>query len=296
MQTVKYTNTPSFHCLEDLREPPIDIALVHMGKEVCKPYHAFSGVHDEYIIHFVLSGHGFYSVNGNTQSLDPGQMFLIYPGESVVYCADKNVPWTYVWVGFNGVGVDTILKNCGFSKSHLVLPAPDIQSYIHCFDDFFEHISLSFSDRLYRESVLLKLIAILSEHHTQLMVNNDLVKTDYGDNEYVNLAIDYINEMYRQNISVIDIAEKVGITRSHLNHSFQKELNVSVQKFLIDFRMHKAANLLINTTLTVKEISSQVGYQDQLVFSKAFKKKFGMSPKNYRNYKAELEIRKHKFL
>lgn len=289
MPKAKYTNTPSFHCLEALREPPVDIALVHMGKEVCKPYHAFSGAHKEYVIHFVLEGHGFYSVNGNTWSIESGQMFLIYPGESVVYCSDKNIPWTYAWIGFNGVGVDTVLKNCGFSKNQLVLPAPDMQRCIQCFDDFFEHISLSFSDRLYRESILLKLIAILSEHHARLMPDHDSGKTDYGDNKYVNLAIDYINEMYRQNISVVDIAEKVGITRSHLNYSFQKELNVSIQKFLIDFRMHKAANFLINTTLPVKEIAAQVGYQDQLVFSKAFKKRFGMSPTNYRSYKTETE-------
>lgn len=92
MHTVKYTDSPNFHCLEDLREPSIDISLIHMGKETCKPYHAFSGIRDEYIIHFIVSGHGFYSANGNTWSLGPGQMFLIYPGETVVYCADKNTP------------------------------------------------------------------------------------------------------------------------------------------------------------------------------------------------------------
>lgn len=292
MRTIKYTNSPDFHCLEDLRETSIDIALVHMGKETCKPYHAFSGIRDEYIIHFILSGHGFYSANGNTWSLGPGQMFLIYPGESIVYCADKNTPWTYVWIGFNGVGIGTILNNCGFSKSRLVLSAPALDEYIGCFDDFFEHISLSFSDRLYRESILLKLMAILSNHHTHLVLNNNLEKTEYSNSTYVNLAIDYINQMYKQDISIINIADKIGITRSHLNHVFQKELNISVQKFLIDFRMHKAANLLVSTTMTIKEISNHVGYRDQLVFSKAFKKKFGMSPKNYRAYKDEIEIRK----
>lgn len=114
----------------------------------------------------------------------------------------------------------------------------------------------------------------------------------YGDNAYVNLAIDYMNEMYMQGIGVSDIAEHIGITRSHLNHAFQKELNLSVQKFLIDFRMHKAANLLVSTAMSVKEVSNEVGYHDQLVFSKAFKKKFGMSPKNYRAYADELEMRK----
>ncbi len=101
-----------------------------------------------------------------------------------------------------------------------------------------------------------------------------------------------MNEMYMQGIGVSDIAEHIGITRSHLNHAFQKELNLSVQKFLIDFRMHKAANLLVSTAMSVKEVSNEVGYHDHLVFSKAFKKKFGMSPKNYRAYADEPEMRK----
>ena len=61
---------------------------------------------------------------------------------------------------------------------------------------------------------------------------------------------------------------------------------MSIQKFLIDFRMHKAASLLVGTADTVKEISMAVGYEDQLTFSKAFKKKFGVSPKYYREHKS----------
>ena len=53
--------------------------------------------------------------------------------------------------------------------------------------------------------------------------------------------------------------------------------------------MHKAASLLVSTSLSVKEIANNVGYEDQLVFSKAFKKKFGMSPKNYKTHKEMMD-------
>lgn len=291
MDTVKYTDSSDFLCLEDLQESSLDIALIHMGKEKCQPYHAFSGTRSEYIIHFILSGNGFYSANGNTWPVSAGQMFLIYPGVPVVYCADTHTPWTYTWIGFDGLGTDTILKQCGFSKSNLILPAPDTDEYISCFNELFEHVSLSFSDRLYRESLLLKLMAVLADYHTKVLLDGSQDKTNYGNNTYVNMAIDYINEMYMQDINVTDIADRIGITRSHLNAAFQKELNLSIQRFLIDFRMHKAANLLVSTTMSVKEIAAHVGYRDQLVFSKAFKKKFGLSPKNYRTYKAEMELR-----
>ena len=153
---------------------------------------------------------------------------------------------------------------------------------MNCFDDLFAHSDTGFSDDLYRESILLKLFAILANHHAAHTRKDSHVQTGFSDNTYVNLAIDYINKMYMQGIGVSDIANSIGITRSHLNHVFQQELNISIQNFLIDFRMHKSANLLVSTAMSIKEISNQVGYNDQLVFSKAFKKKFGVSPKSYR--------------
>ena len=287
MQTDKY---PSL-CLEDFSEASMEITLVHVGREDCRPYHAVSASRNEYILHFILSGEGFYSANGSTWSLGPDQMFLIYPHEPVVYCADANNPWSYVWIGFKGIRVDTILKNCGFSKNHLTLPAPSPDEYMSCFNDLFEHKTLHFSDDLYRESILLKLFAILANHHAMHTQKDNHGQLGYSDNTYVNLAINYINKMYMHGIGVSDIADSIGISRAHLNHVFQKELNISIQNFLIDFRMHKSANLLVSTGMSIKEISDQVGYNDQLVFSKAFKKKFGMSPKSYRTSQNKDETR-----
>lgn len=282
MQEYDSIQAGQYICMKDFSETSMEITLVHAGKEYCNPYHAVSASRDEYIIHFILSGEGFYSANGSTWSISHGQMFLIYPDEPVVYCADAVNPWSYVWIGFKGIRVDTILKNCGFSRNHLCLSAPHPDEYMNCFDDLFNHEDAGFSNDLYRESVLLKLFSILARHHAAPNRNAVREQSGYSDNNYVNHAVDYIGKMYMQGISVSDIADNVGITRSHLNHVFQKELNISIQNFLIDFRMHKSANLLVSTAMSIKEISNQVGYNDQLVFSKAFKKKFGMSPKSYR--------------
>lgn len=282
MRTVR---SAEYFRMQELSETSIEVTLVEAGKEECKPYHAFSGTHEVYLIHFVLSGGGFYSANGNTWSLSSGQMFLIYPDEEVIYCADKNNPWTYAWIGFQGLGTNNILKSCGFSKNNLVLPTPPFEEYIGVIDELLDHNSMAFSHSLFRESSLFKLFAILAQYHTQSSVQETLEQR--SDNSYVNYAIEYINKMYTQNIGVSDIADSIGISRSHLNQIFQKELNISVQNFLIDFRMHKSANLLVSTSMSIKEIANHVGYNDQLVFSKAFKKKFGMSPKSYRNYKNE---------
>lgn len=291
LRTTKYTHSDDFLCLEDLKGHSTELALVHMGKESCKPNHVFSGTRDEYIIHFILSGRGFYSAGGNTQSLSAGQMFLIQPNVTVVYCADKDDPWSYTWIGFSGSEVKSILKQCGFTKNNLILPAPAPSEILACFDEMFAHVGLGFSDDLYRSSTLLKLLAILCENYVRLSHNADFQQVSKNGNSYVNQVISYINKAYMKGITVLDIANHIGVSQAHLNHIFQKELNLSVQNFLMDFRMHKASKLLKDTSLSVKEVSHLVGYSDPLVFSKAFKRKFKISPREYRIYKDELELR-----
>lgn len=289
MKNVKYTDSINFRCLEHLRETSLDLSLVHTGREHCKPYHVFSGVREEYIIHFVLDGAGFFSVNGNTWTLTPGQMFLIYPGDAVTYGADETTPWTYAWIGFKGMRADTILRQCGFSQNQRVLPFPNEDLIRNCIGDMLDHKALSFSDNLYRESCLMRILSVLAAFQEERATLETKKKYGYSTSTYTELAIGYIRGMYMHGITVGDIAENVGISRAHLNQSFQKELGLSAQKFLIDFRMHRAANYLASTALSVKEISNMVGYEDQLTFSKAFKKKFGMSPLNYRTHTDKMD-------
>ena len=282
VETVKYTNEENFQCLEDLYGSSSELSLVHVGRENCKPYHVFSGTRDEYIIHFITKGQGFYSCNGNAWPLTAGQMFLIYPGDTVVYCSDSKDPWSYCWIGFRGFRVEQILKQCGFSRSRLTLPNPDLSQLLPCFDEMLTHITLEPYDDFFRESLLLKIFSILSLHYTELTKSHALPQDIHVKNMYVNQAIEFINGNYMRGISVTDIADQIGISRTHLNHVFQEELNLSVQSFLIDYRMYRAASLLSHTAMPIKEISDQVGYSDPLVFSKAFKKKFNLSPKQYR--------------
>lgn len=129
---------------------------------------------------------------------------------------------------------------------------------------------------------MLILFSRLIDYHDKCSQKRTQENSSYSTKAYVELAVEYIKYYYKDGINVSDIAGHLGISRAYLNSAFQKELGISIQKFLIDYRMYKAANLLVSTPDTIKEISGAIGYEDQLNFSKAFKKKFGISPKNYR--------------
>ena len=292
MKNVKYTDCAEFRCLEHLRETCMDLYLIHCGLEHCLPTHAIShSIREEYIVHFVLEGKGSYTVNGITYFLNANQMFLIRPGEEVSYAADMEEPWTYAWIGFNGIRAEACLKNSGFSKQAYVLPFRNQDLLVEQIIRILNAVQLSFSNDLKRNACLMMILSLLVDNYTHDFCNKNSTSGhyDYNRNVYVEQAMDYVKWRYSYGINVSDIANYIGISRTYLNHVFQKELGLSAQKFLMDFRLHKAANLLISTEYPVAEVSTSVGYEDSLAFSKAFKKKFGLSPKNYRLQKEDLE-------
>lgn len=291
MRTSKFTDEKNFRCLEDLQETSSELSLIHFGKEKCKPYHVFAGERDEYIIHLVVSGHGFYSANNNTWTLSSGQMFLIRPGQQIVYCADSRDPWSYAWFGFKGSRVKTILSQCGFRRNRLILPFSNTAEFIAVLDEMLEHITLSPADSFFRESSLFRLFSLLCENAQALPAAlNDESASD-SSNSYVACAVEYIDANYMHGITVADIADQIGISRTYLNRLFNQEYSMPAQEFLMAFKMRKAAFLLVNTDQSIKEIARNTGYSDSLVFSKAFKKRFDVSPQNFRLYRQELELR-----
>ena len=80
-----------------------DIKLRFCGHSECLPLHYYGpGTRPYYLMHFVLSGKGRLVVNKTEYLIEEKQIFLIEPDQMVFYQADKENPWTYSWVGFNG--------------------------------------------------------------------------------------------------------------------------------------------------------------------------------------------------
>ncbi len=68
-----------------------------------------------YLVHYILSGKGRFSIGGKEYPLEAGYGFLITPDELAFYQADESDPWTYVWVGFSGTQAAEYVSNIGLS-------------------------------------------------------------------------------------------------------------------------------------------------------------------------------------
>jgi transcriptional regulator GlxA family with amidase domain len=82
--------------------------------------------------------------------------------------------------------------------------------------------------------------------------------------------------------TIEELAQLVGLSASRLGHLFKLQAGLELRHFLLDARMEKAAEFLRNTDMQIKEISHSVGYHHVPSFDRVFRKKFKLSPLNYR--------------
>ncbi len=100
----------------------------------------------------------------------------------------------------------------------------------------------------------------------------------------IELAKIYIEENYKKQITLNDVAEHVELNASYFSNLFKEEEGINFSEYLLNIRMENAKRLLKDPTIKVYEIGNLVGYEDAVSFGRAFKKKIGMSPKEYRNF------------
>ncbi len=283
----KYTDSARYKCLEYLKKQSVDLYLSYCGMEECDPSHSYGPIkRTEYLLHYILKGKGFYKVDGKTYHLGKHDSFIIYPDEITYYEADKEDPWTYIWIGFDGIRAESCLNYASLSKENRICKFDCEDILIECINGMLNASQLTYSNDLKRESYLFMFLsALIHEKHDSSIENNEI--HDYPVHVYVDHALEFIDHNYEKNIKVNDIANYIGISRSYLTNIFKKSLNVSPQEYLVNYRLEKACALLKTTALPVNTIAAQVGYDDPLTFSKVFKSFHEVSPTTYRTQHEE---------
>jgi len=91
-----------------------------------------------------------------------------------------------------------------------------------------------------------------------------------------------LDEEYRHPPSLEDLAGSVGLSASRLAHLFRDETGMSIQSYIVDRRLFMAAMLIVQSDERISQIAYRVGFGDVSNFNHSFKRRFSMSPKEYR--------------
>ncbi|MBD5148318.1 MAG: AraC family transcriptional regulator, partial [Oscillibacter sp.] len=264
----------------------LDLRLYQYGWEQCEPLHSFGpSVRNHYLFHYILSGQGWLDSTGEDNVgrrhvLSAGQGFLISPGQVTTYCAAKYDPWKYVWLEFDGLKAAEFLTIAGLDFNQPVYRPRDT-----VLGDLMGKEMLYITD--HAEASSLHLIGHLCLFLDALVRSSATQAPRHGPqlrDFYIQEAVTFMEQNYQRNLTVEEIANVCRLNRSYFSKLFKDSMGCSPQEFLIRLRLSKAAELMRITNSPIGGIAMRCGYPDQLHFSRAFKKRYGMSPREWRNH------------
>ena len=232
-----------------------------------------------YVIHFVLRGQGQVEINRQVFQVGPNQGFVIRRGDHARYFPlDK--AWEYRWIGLSGSDFDQYIGQSLLDHQRYFSYEPQMA----CFNVLNQVIDLCFQQKnlAYREILLKSLCYQFLYEICREFPNTDHPIITSQTKNYEEIAYDYILNNFQHPITIQDVAHYVGISRSYLYKLFKLRYQTSPQSLLMTRRMEYASYLLGHTQLTINEIANAVGYDDQLLFSRTFKRYYQQSPSHYR--------------
>lgn len=219
---------------------------------------------------FVTSGSAKYTVNDKSMPLSKNDIFFCLP--SVPYIIEPFADFSYIFIDFLGLRANSVMDSLGINETNNIF---------HKFDDTEELLknALFISAELRKtatEGVLLYTLSLIGERCT---IKD---KDDFDKNNIMLEIKNHVNRFYNQeNLSLTRIAEQYSYSPKYLSALFKKNFKIDFTQYLNTVRIQQACALMDNGFTCVSEIAALCGYADPLYFSKCFKKKLGVSPKEY---------------
>ena len=248
--------------------------------------------HDEMEIIYIKKGHGYVTVDYKQYKVSGSTIVLILPGQLHSIDQYDDLSMEYENILFNA---NMLLPRTEDSSStnflrpflHGQITVPSVFSIVSehydaltaCLDAC-DEISKTKPEgyQLYIKGKLFEFFYILinrcqSEKNPRMMKSRDKMK----------IILKFIENTYMHRISVAEIADKVEFSESHFMRYFKENMGTSFVEYLRDYRLTMAARLLLVSDESILSISEEVGFENLSYFNRAFKKKYGMTPREYRN-------------
>ena len=222
-----------------------------------------------HVFEYVLDGKGYVRQGEKLLTLEKGDAYVLREGEFHHYFSDPKNPWKKIWFNVSGSLVRHLLTDYGLDG---LVKIP------------------SFGDETHLRAIFLAMkkepagctqeLALLLHQHIQAL---SLFMGQQSQSPSQALALkNFIEQNLTLPLSIDDMAGHVHLSRSRAIHLFKETYGVTPYHYYLTQKGALACTLLKCTTLSIQEISEQLGFSDYHHFSGFFRKWYGVSPSGYR--------------
>ena len=223
--------------------------------------------HSYYELVLYLSGNGSIGIEGESFKYAKNTLTIMKPG---IVHDEKTIEDTSVYIA-------RFKLDCDVEKDYYIVNLSE--KTLSIILEILERIKFEESHNLiYKENYVdtlfnLILLNVFRE------INDVKIKEN---NLFIKKVKAFIKENYKQDIDFSLLSSTYGYSYDRFRHIFKEETGISLNQYLINYRLDKAKNLLQNSDLSIKEIAYDVGFQNAAYFSSYFLKRFSITPVKFR--------------
>ena len=231
-----------------------------------------------------------YCIEGRTYQLAPGDIVLVNAGEVHKPEIHSDLPYEriilYVSPDFltEYAGEDCDLSFCfkqAYREQAHILRLQDskggrLGASIRALDASLndDDYAAALRHRLLFLEFMIQLNRAALHHHIEFV-------GDSASNEKILSILTYLNAHLTEDLSIDDLASRFYLSRSYLMHTFKEQTGYTIGGYLLTKRLFLAKELIAAGT-PITEVCYSCGFQNYSTFSRAYKKSFRESPRDYR--------------
>ena len=227
---------------------------------------------------YCTKGNGILMISEEQIPVSGDQFFIIPKQSSFKFYSVIDVNSRFLVIHFDGRNSQLLGKE--FSMVRNLIPSVNnlVANREMLFDEIFNNLSKGFHDEN------LEYVNFCFGHLLATFIYASKTSDDFADesNPVIRKSIEYMNRNLNLKLSLNQISKEAGYSPTYFTTIFKKETNYSPLSYFSHLKIVKACEFLDYTRIKVKEISFTLGFTDPYYFTKDFKKKMGMSPRQYR--------------
>lgn len=227
--------------------------------------------HEYYEIEYIVSGHGVYIIDGIEYNFSPNSLIFVTPVD---------------FTSIKHIGEDIKIINISFSEDWIsakIINSVSSHAVVHDFDPYLcekIHEELNSDKKFSSTNIRFLLGSVLIETIRKSTTNEAVVS--HGKNSVISDMLNFVHTHFRDNPTLSDLSEYTGLSPNYLSKIFHTHIGMTFKAYTNDLKLKYASVLLKQTDADVSDICFSCGFNTFAHFFRAFRQKYGTTPKNFR--------------
>lgn len=241
-------------------------------------------------VFFITNGSGYLRTNEQAVPIGMNDVIIVNSNIEHTEVSSETKPLEYIVMGVDGLeAVSSDEKTGEVSEGYSIIPfqtgGEQILFYLRSMLTEMENKYPGYNTIC---QDLLELVLMLLMRRSRFTVT--FIPSTRKSSKECAIARRYIENHFKENLTLDDLAAAAHISKYYLVHAFSREYGVSPINYLLSCRIQESLYLLSKTRIPLSQISGMLGFSSPSYFSQSFRRIQGISPMEYRRQSREEEL------